>query len=345
MPTVERGDAVSLHAIRNVLVVDDEEHILSSIERLLMDVDNIRVLKTLSPLDALDMVRENEVAAIVTDNLMPEMKGMELLKKVRAVSPDTVRILMTAYADLPTAIEAINSNEVFRFIIKPWENEVLENAILDGVNRYSVIESLQDADEGTLLSIAQTIELKDPYTRGHCDRVAAYALLIADRFGIDEAKQKQIKYGCWLHDCGKIGVPESVLNFNGRLSENEMKVILNHPTWGGDILKHVKVSDEVRNIVLCHHERFDGKGYPAGTCSTDIPIEARIASIADVYDALYTDRPYRKGHPKEKVMAIMKGMRGTFFDPELFDIFLTIIAEQGDEVAKKQDGPANKDDE
>ena len=308
-----------------VLVVDDEKHILSSIKRLFIDHDNVDVITTTSPIEALEIIKSEDVALIVSDNMMNEMKGVELLSKVRNLSPDTVRILMTAYADLPTALVAINTNEVFRFIVKPWENSVMIETIDEAINRFNLIRSLSEADEGTMLSLAQTIELKDPYTKGHCDRVAVYALAIADAVDIPERDMKTIKHGAWLHDCGKIGVPESILNFAGPLNDNEMDTIKKHPEWGVDVIRHARVSDKVKNIILYHHERFDGKGYPFGKKGEDIPLEARIVAVADVYDALITDRPYRKKYNKEEVKEMVLSMVGTFFDPKIVTSFFSIL--------------------
>ena len=322
-----------MNGTHTILVVDDEEHITTSIERLFFDEEKIRVLRSMNPLDALEVLRGKSVSLVISDNMMPEMKGIEFLSRVKAAYPDTIRILMTAYADLPTAIEAINTDEVFRFIIKPWDNEVVLGAVREGLERYEVVEKLRGADEGALLAIAQAIELKDPYTKGHCDRVASFALLLADALALTEKMKEDIRRGSWLHDCGKIGVSESILNLEGKLSESEMKVVMNHPAWGADLLRHIPVSDTVRNIVLYHHEKYGGGGYPAGLVAEKIPIEARIVAIADVYDALISDRPYRKGYPEERVVAIMRSMEGSFLDPRLLEIFISIVTGKAGEDA------------
>lgn len=324
-----------------VLAVDDELQILNSIERLLKRDEGISMLKTQSPIEALEIIRSKEISLIISDNMMPEMKGIELLSKVRVESPETVRVLMTAYADLETALEAINTDGVFKFIVKPWDNSVLKDVIDEGVKRHRLIKSLQMADEGTMLSLAQTIELKDPYTKGHCDRVATYALMIADLYNISEEVKTRIKHGAWLHDCGKIGIPESILNFNGPLSDSEMDIVKKHPQLGIDVIKHVKVSDEVKNIILYHHERVDGKGYPTGISKEDIPFEARIVAVADVYDSLSTKRPYRKALDKDKVKEIVLSMTGTNLDPEIVEKFFVLI-ESNDQIKTDQDKATNE---
>lgn len=310
-----------------VLFVDDEENILHSVERVFSEKD-IRVLKAGSAEKALEIIKREDIAVLVSDHLMPGMKGTELLSRVKDISPDTVRILMTAYADLATAVNAINEGEVFRFVVKPWENEILERVVQEGIDRHRIVHSLRTEDESKLLSLAQTIELKDPYTRGHCDRVAKYALLIADALNMGENKKTDIKYGSWLHDCGKIGVPEKILNLERRLNEEEYEIIKKHSGWGADVARQARLADGVVNIILYHHERFDGQGYPTGIKGKDIPLEARIVSVADVYDALVTDRPYRKGHIIENAKGIILSMKETLLDPELVDIFINLIPDK-----------------
>jgi putative nucleotidyltransferase with HDIG domain len=307
-----------------ILCVDDEEHILSSIERLFVDRE-VRILKATSADEALQCITSEEVAVVVSDNRMPGMSGIDLLSRVKALSPDTVKVLMTAYADLSTAIDAINKGEIFRFIAKPWEDNVLVKAVEDGIHRYNIIKSFKRKDEASLLSLAQTIELKDPYTRGHCNRVATYALTIANALRLSEEKKRDIKYGSWLHDLGKIGVPEALLNLKGPLSEGEFEIIKKHPMWGAEVARHAQLPEAVVNIILYHHERFDGKGYPSGLKGKDIPLEARITTVADVYDALTTERPYRKAFEVEKALEIMVSMKAQHLDSELVEHFFSSI--------------------
>ncbi|MBI4847742.1 MAG: HD domain-containing protein [Nitrospirae bacterium] len=304
-----------------VLFVDDDEYILNSIDRLLAH-NGIDILRAANAKEALDFFSKLEIAVIVSDNQMPGMKGTELLAKVKEISPDTLKILMTAYGDLAVAVDAINKGEVFRFITKPWDDETLVQTVKETVNRYQIIQSLKKNDESILLSLAQTIELKDAYTRGHCERVAEYALLIADALGLPDDRKKDLLYGSWLHDCGKIGIPESILNKKAPLEHEEFEIIKHHPGWGADVVRQARLSEAVIKIILHHHERYDGSGYPAGLEKSDIPLEARIVSVADVFDALTSDRPYRKKYPEEKAIDIMHLMKASVLDPEIVDFFL-----------------------
>ncbi len=312
----------------NVLFVDDEENILNSVQRLFADLD-VQLFTANSAKDALRLVGEKEIAVLVSDNRMPEMNGIELMTRIKEQSPGTVKILMTGYADLPTALQAINVGEVFRFILKPWENEALIQTVREGLQRYRVVRSLTHSDEAALLSLAQAIELKDLNTRGHCDRVAGYALLITARLDLPEATVQEIKYGSWLHDCGKIGVPDAVLNFAGKLNAEDFSIIKHHPVWGADLARQARLSQTVINIILHHHERFDGGGYPLGLCGARIPLEARIVTIADIYDALTSKRPYREALSSDEALALMNTLTGNYLDPELMAVFRTELERSG----------------
>lgn len=308
----------------SLLFVDDEKNVLSALERAFMD-GGMRVNTACDAFEAIEILRSCDISVIVSDNLMPGMTGIEFFRKAKDISPDSVRIMMTAYADLRSAIDAINKGEVYRFITKPWDEDELREVICGAAQKYRVVQSLKEADEARLLSLAQTIELKDPYTRGHCDRVARYALLIADSLGLDAEMKKDIKYGSWLHDCGKIGVPEAVLNSPDPLSEKEMEIVRSHPVWGADVARQARLSERIINIVLYHHEQFDGLGYPSGLKAAEIPFEARIVAVCDAYDAITSDRPYHKGNGRNEAIEILRSWEGKRHDPELVRIFASAI--------------------
>jgi putative two-component system response regulator len=307
-----------------VLIIDDDLASLHTIERILSDF-GIDVILSADPLQAFSIIKENEISVVISDYIMPEMNGLELFSKLKNIAPDIKRILITGYGDLNTAISAINECDVFRFIPKPWKDKLLIESVGDAINEYRIVKSMRHSDESMLLSLAQTVELKDPYTRGHCDRVAGFAISIAEQLGLSADMKKHIIHGSWLHDCGKIGVPESILNKNGPLSAEEMDIIKKHPVWGAHVATLAQCPETVINIINYHHERYDGLGYPEGKCGTDIPIEARIVATADIFDALTSDRPYRKAFPVEKALTMLDGMRNKELDPILLDIFFSTI--------------------
>jgi putative nucleotidyltransferase with HDIG domain len=304
-----------------VLFVDDEEHVLNSIDRLFAD-SGFRIAIALNTREAFDVFNRQEVAVIVSDNDMPDMSGVEFLSRVENISPHSLKILMSGQSDLVTAVDAVNNGVVFRFVLKPWDGKAFKQTVQEAIERFQIIQCLRKEDDSTVLSLAQKIELKDLFTPGHCENVARYALMISAALNFSEEKVKELRYGSWLHDCGKIGVPEKILNKNSTLTENEFEIIKNHPRWGADIAEKADLSPPIVNVIHRHHERFDGSGYPSGLKGTDIPLEARIVTIADVFDALTADRPYRTKFDYGKAIKIMHAMNESVFDPELLNIFL-----------------------
>lgn len=311
-----------------LLIVDDEIGILNAMKRLFMD-SNIDVLTASDAGEALEILGDNNVAVIVSDQRMPNMTGIELLEKVRHKYPDIIRILLTGYSDINVAIDAINKGEVYRYITKPWNNSELAGIVVTAMEKHQLALSIRSADEDKLLSLAQAVELKDPYTRGHCERVANYAIRLARHLNVDEEMIQNIKRGSWLHDCGKIGVPESILNYAGRLDCDQFAIVKKHPGWGADVARLAKLPTAVINIILYHHEKWDGSGYPAGLVGNKIPYEARIVAMADIYDALISDRPYRRGLTRECAVELISSVDKAHYDPEIVDAFLAVLEKGG----------------
>jgi len=307
-----------------ILFVDDNRLILEcSLD--LFESEGMQVLTANDAAEALELFKHHEIAVVVSDNQMPGMTGLEFLSKLRTISPDTVKVLISSYVDLPTALAAINTSEVFRYLLKPYKNNEILEVVREGLKRYRTIHTIRREDESVLRSLAQTIELKDPSTKGHCDRVAVYALLIADAMGLAKETQRQIKYGSWLHDCGKIGVSEFILNGTGSLTPVEFETMKMHTGWGADVAEKADLSEVAQNIIHYHHEKYDGSGYPAGLSREAIPLEARIVSVADIYDALTMDRPYRKGYPFGVAQEMIRTMSGEALDPHIVQVFLDVV--------------------
>jgi putative two-component system response regulator len=310
-----------------IMFVDDEAGIRNSLKRLFAYSPH-NVLIAASSAEALELLRVNTCAVIVSDNQMPGESGIEFLYKARQLAPDTVRVMMTAYADLGTALNAINRCEAYRFVVKPWDNQELVELVNNCVLRFELLQSLRLKDEAIYSSLAQAIELKDHYTRGHSDRVVEYSLALGKRMGLAPETMTHLKHGAMLHDCGKIGVPEATLNFPGKLDNIQMDIIRKHPDWGGEVARAAGMHQITVNIVLYHHEHYNGNGYPTGLAGDGIPLEARIVAVADVYDALASDRPYRKAMSPEAALREFLAMSGTVLDPVLVENFLELVRDQ-----------------
>jgi len=185
--------------------------------------------------------------------------------------------------------------------------------------------TLQDAYLATVRSLAAAIDAKDAYTRGHSDRVALYAAVVGDRVGLSPDEHLALEFAAYLHDIGKIGVSERVLNKPGRLDAHEIAQIVEHPTIGATILEPVAFPWEITPIVRHHHERWDGSGYPAGLAGDEIPLLARILSVADSHEAMVSDRPYRSGLSEADALAELKRCSGTQFDGRIVDLFCDAV--------------------
>jgi len=307
-----------------ILFVDDCKLTLHCSRDLFLS-RGIEILTASDAAQALELFKRHEIAVVVSDNQMPGMSGLEFLSRLRSVSPDTVKVLVSAHVDLPTALAAINGSEVYRCLLKPWKDEEILEVVREGVRRYRLTHAMRREDDSVLLSLGQTIELKDPSTKGHCDRVAVYALMIAEAMRIPKETRRQIKFGSWLHDCGKIGVSETILNCARRLTDLEFETMKMHTSWGADLAEKAQLSAVARNIIKHHHERYDGAGYPAAIGGEAIPVETRIVSVADVYDAITMDRPYRKGFPYPVAREMLRDMSGSSLDPEIVALFLAIV--------------------
>jgi response regulator RpfG family c-di-GMP phosphodiesterase len=289
-------------------------------------------------LDALERIGETPL--VVSDIHMPDLGGIELLEAVRERYPDTSVIMLTGVGETVTAVDCLHKGAA-DFLLKPVSMgefqervaRVLEKRMLVLQNRYyqqnlerRVQEQSQRIQELFLQGVqmlARALEAKDAYTRGHSIRVSRYSVATACQLGLDGARLEGIRLGGELHDIGKIGTREAVLHKPGLLTADEFRQITEHPALGERMLWPLaKESPDVLRIVRSHHERLDGRGFPDGLRGEKIPFEARIVAVADAFDAMTTERPYRTSRSADAAIAELRHVAGTQLDPLAVEAFV-----------------------
>lgn len=318
-----------------ILVVDDSTTNLKFVENVLKDSYKLILVK--SGNQALKYLEKNTVDLVLLDLLMPEMDGFETFERIKQLdcNYDVPVIFLTADIDVDSEIIGLKMGAK-DFIRKPFVPEVMLKRI-DRILQFEELNQFLEhkVEEKTvqieqlsfeiIATIASMIEAKDGYTKGHSVRVAEYSSLIAKELGWKDEEIQNLKYVALLHDIGKVGIPDKILNKPGKLTDAEFNIIKSHTTLGGDILKDIETISDVDSGAKYHHERYDGTGYPSGLAETEIPIVARIICIADAYDAMNSKRVYRDKLTREAIRNELVNGKGTQFDPQLLDIFVKLF--------------------
>ena len=313
----------------NILVVDDELDNVNLLKRTFRRDYN--VLGATSGQEAMDILdsTDDDIALIISDQRMPGISGTDFMAQTMETHPHTVRILLTGYADIEAMIDGINKCELFQYVTKPWDPKELKIIVRKAVETYSLsltkenlLKQLRELLYTTVQAVSDALDEKDKYTHGHSKRVTLYSLILGRALNLDKSMLEKLQLAGLLHDIGKIGTPESILNKAGGLTHEEFSVIQKHPSKGREILKKIKQLSDIAFWLRSHHEKYDGTGYPDNLKGEDIPLAARILAIADTYDAMTSDRSYRKGLPHEVAMAEIKRCSGTQFDPLIVEVFL-----------------------
>jgi len=311
-----------------ILVVDDEENNLQLLKRTLRRKYNI--ITATNGLEALKIVEENgdNIALIISDQRMPQMTGTEFLSQISDKYPNIIKMLLTGYSDIDAMVEGVNKCQLFQYISKPFDLDELQIIIKNGINAYELTLSKQalllDLRElffTTIKSISSALDAKDAYTHGHSYRVTLYSLILSRELIKDVKMLEDIEIAGLLHDIGKIAVPENILCKPGKLTDEEYSTIKMHPSNGKRILNGIKKLKFISFWLSSHHERWDGRGYPQGVKGLEIPLPARILGVADTYDAMTSNRSYRKGLSHEIAAQEIKNCSGSQFDPEVVAVF------------------------
>jgi response regulator RpfG family c-di-GMP phosphodiesterase len=329
------------------LIVDDEPR-LRQVMAHLMRSDGFQCVEAANGIEAMMLLETTPAILVLSDLRMPKMDGKELLRAIRARFPDVAVVMITAVADVEMAVSCLALGAA-DYVVKPYQLEDVRARVSQALDKRRLLlenrahrehleervaaqsRRLEEMYWASVQSLAEALELKDPYTRGHSVRVSHYAAAIARSLGLDAEIVRQIELGGHVHDIGKIGVRESVLNKTGPLTPEEYAHVMTHPMLGWRVLSPLfGDAPHALNIVRSHHERFDGLGKPDGLAGKAIPLEARIVAAADALDAMTSYRPYRPGEMtlEEAVREIRRHV-GTQFDPDVVEA-LAAASDRGD---------------
>lgn len=331
-----------------ILIVDDEEVIRMLLKRRLSS-EGYQCQEASSADQAIDKLSSDTAELVILDIKMPSKSGVELLPEIKASYPDTAVIMATAVTNTSTAIQCMKQG-AYDYVIKPFDideiilsveraletrrlgieirnyQQYLEQRVAEQTNR------IRASSLKAITSLAYALEAKDKYTSGHSQRVAHISVVIARELGLPHDDIERIRLAGLVHDIGKIGVKEVVLNKPGYLTEEEFQHIKYHPAMGEHILSPIVDDEKILMIVRYHHERYDGRGYPDGLSGEQIPLGARIMVVADSYDAMTSERPYRYAMSSKKAYAEIERGRGTQYSPEVVDAFIRVASIDTDQI-------------
>lgn len=344
-----------------ILVVDDETQVRtmmgSTLERL-----GYEVQLASNGREALEVISLNSFDLVLTDIVMQDVNGIALLERIHSQFPNLPVVMVTAIHDISVAIDSMRRG-AYDYLLKPFEREHLMNTVnraldhkqvLDESHNYQqsleqmvrartemlrhAMEDLEHSYDVTLEALGDALDLKDSETEGHSKRVTAYTIALARAMGIPPADIKVIARGAFLHDVGKMAIPDEILRKPGTLTMDEQTVMREHCTRGYHMLRKIPFLAGAAEIVFCHQEHFDGSGYPSGIRGHEIPVGARIFAVADTLDAITSDRPYRKARSFDAAREEILRCSATQFDPSVVEVFLKIPNELWQELRSEISG-------
>src|SRR6201987_2961230 len=348
--------------VEHILVVDDEEAIREVVSTML-ESRGYNCTAVSNGRAAQECVRRQTPDLVLSDMIMPEMDGIKLLDWIRHYDPEVPVIMVTAIHDISTALEAIRRG-AYDYILKPFEKDqlllgvgrALQHRRLITENRSyqrnleqlveertaqltGALAQLEQSYDDTLEALGSALDLKDAETEGHCQRVTAFCISIAKTMPVPDTYLPILARAAFLHDIGKMAIPDGILRKPGPLNDEEKKIMRKHCEIGYNMLIRIPVLRDAAEIVLAHQEFFDGSGYPRGLRGAQFPLGARIFTIADSLDAMISDRPYRKALPLSHAREEIQRCSGTQFDPNVVKVFLSIPEEHWLELRENLGSP------
>lgn len=343
---------------KHILIVDDEEMIRDLLSSALVQKDYL-CHQAANVDEAFVILDQQPVDLVISDIMMPGRSGVELLRDLKKVNPDIAVLMITGLSDMNTALECIHLG-ADDYISKPFgisrvlltvKNLIerrclaiekknyqisLESKVVEQTSQLrNTMDELSSAYNNTLTALVKALDAREREVGSHSERVMNFASLLGDKLGMNDKELQELAKGALLHDIGKIGIPDNILLKVDQLDDSEWIEMQKHPQIGYDILSEIKFLKTPAEIILSHHERFDGCGYPNQLKGKEIPIGARIFAVVDTLDAMTSDRPYRKALPFAIAAGEIFKCRGTQFDPAIADLFLSIPRSHWEDCAGK----------
>lgn len=328
-----------------IIAVDDEEGIVDSLS-IFLKRSGYDFIGVTDPVEAIEKVKIEHFDLMILDFIMTPIHGDKVVEEIRKFNKDLYILLLTGHKDLAPPLDTIRRLDIQGYCEKSDKFDQLLLLIESGIKSIAQMnqikhinselsdtyEKLEQAYLESIQTLRYTVEVKDSYTRGHSDRVSEYSVLLGKHLGLPQSDLDTLRVGGLFHDIGKIGVPDAILQKNGKLDDDEYSQIKQHPNIGIHILSHAKIFQNILPIVEHHHEKFDGTGYPSRLAGNDIPYLARIAAVADSFDAMASRRAYRNSLPLDFIIDEFEKCKGSQFDPKIADVFLDILRNHFDEI-------------
>ena len=333
-----------------IIAVDDEEGIIDSLS-IFLKRSGYEFTGVTDPIEAIERVKNEHFDLMILDFIMTPIHGDHVVEEIRKFNKELYILLLTGHKDLAPPLDTIRRLDIQGYCEKSDKFDQLLLLIESGIKSIAQMKEIKKINEElkntyemlekayleSVQTLRYTVEAKDTYTRGHSDRVAEFSVLIGKAVNLSDDDLKSLQIGGLFHDIGKIGVPDSILLKESKLTDDEYSEIKNHPSIGAHILSTATIFNNIIPIVKHHHEKYDGTGYPERLSGNQIPYLARIAAIADSFDAMTSKRTYRNSLPIETVISEFERCKGTQFDPELTDVFLDIIRNHYDKIQEIQE--------
>jgi response regulator RpfG family c-di-GMP phosphodiesterase len=340
-----------------VLVADDEPEIRDVLFDLLSPAYDCAAVGSAE--EALLYLRGGDYDLVISDIMMGGMSGIEMIPHVLKVSPDTVVIMISGVQTVESAINALRAG-AFDYVMKPFDLQHVEAAVARALTHHTLrvekrryetyleemveqrtaeldraLRSLGDAYRTTLRALTAALEARDSETHGHSERVVNFSLRLGREMGLDAEQMRSLEFGSLLHDIGKIGVPDAILRKPAALDESEWVRMREHPLHGQRILRGIVFLEGASRVVAQHHEKWDGSGYPLGLRDEEIDQNARIFAVADAFDAITSDRVYRRGRSYEEAAAELDDFAGRQFDPTVVEAFHRVPRTEWDDIRRR----------